>query len=67
MAGINLDADLGVRGFLKGTKDMEDALQDVSNELEDVAKEGEQGLEKLSDKLIEAKKQQIKLQIQEKA
>lgn len=56
MAGINLDANLGVRGFLKGTKDMEEALQDVSNELEDVAKEGEQGLEKLSDKLIEAKK-----------
>lgn len=56
MAGINLDADLGVRGFLKGTKDMEEALQDVSNELEDTAKEGDKGLEKLSDKLIEAKK-----------
>lgn len=56
MAGINLDADLGVRGFLKGTKDMEEALQDVSDELESTAKEGDKGLEKLSDKLIEAKK-----------
>lgn len=56
MAGINLDADLGVRGFLKGTKDMEEALQDVSDELENTAKEGDKGLEKLSDKLIEAKK-----------
>lgn len=56
MAGINLDADLGVRGFLKGTKDMEEALQDVSDELESTAKEGDKGLEKLSDKLLEAKK-----------
>lgn len=56
MAGINLDADLGVRGFLKGTKDMEEALQDVSDELETTAKEGDKGLEKLSDKLLEAKK-----------
>jgi hypothetical protein len=56
MAGINIDADLGVRGFLKGTKDMEEALQDVSDELEDTAKEGDKGLEKLSDKLAEAAK-----------
>lgn len=56
MAGINLDADLGVRGFLKGTKDMEEALQDVSDELETTAKEGDKGLEKLSDKLAEAAK-----------
>jgi len=56
MAGINLDADLGVRGFLKGTKDMEEALADVSDELESTAKEGDKGLEKLSDKLAEAAK-----------
>jgi len=56
MAGINLDADLGVKGFLKGTKDMEAALEDVSDELETVAKTGDDGLEKLSDKLKEAKK-----------
>lgn len=56
MAGINIDADLGVRGFLKGTKDMEEALADVSDELEDTAKEGDKGLEKLSDKLAEAAK-----------
>lgn len=56
MAGINLDADLGVRGFLKGTKDMEAALTDVSDELETTAKEGDKGLEKLSDKLAEAAK-----------
>lgn len=56
MAGINLDADLGVRGFLKGTKDMEDALQDVSDELEDVGKSGENELETLADKLKAAKR-----------
>lgn len=56
MAGINIDADLGTRGFLKGTKDMEEALQDVSDELETTAKEGDKGLEKLSDKLAEAAK-----------
>lgn len=56
MAGINIDADLGTRGFLKGAKDMEEALQDVSDELETTAKEGDKGLEKLSDKLAEAAK-----------
>jgi len=56
VAGINIDADLGVRGFLKGTKDMESALADVSDELENTAKEGDKGLEKLSDKLAEAAK-----------
>ena len=56
MAGINIDADLGVRGFLKGTDNMEEALQDVSDELENTAKEGDKGLEKLSDKLAEAAK-----------
>lgn len=56
MAGINLDADLGVRGFLKGTKDMEEALDDVSDALEDTAKAGDDGVEKLSDKLKEAKR-----------
>lgn len=54
MAGINIDADLGVRGFLKGTNDMEEALQDVSDELEDVGKSGEKGLEKVTDKIAEA-------------
>lgn len=56
MAGINLDANLGVTGFLKGTKDMEQALENVSDELDDVAKSGENDLEKLSDKLKEAKR-----------
>lgn len=56
MAGINLDADLGVRGFLKGTKDMEEALDDVSDALEDTAKAGDDGVDKLSDKLKEAKR-----------
>jgi len=57
MAGINISADLDAKSFLKGTKDMEGALENVSDELETVAKEGEQGLEKLSDKLKEAQKQ----------
>lgn len=57
MAGINIDADLGVRGFLKGTKDMEKALEDVSDELETVAKTGDDGLESLADKLKEARKE----------
>lgn len=56
MAGINIDADLGTRGFLKGTKDMEAALEDVSDELENTGKEGDKSLEKLSDKLAEAAK-----------
>lgn len=55
MAGINIDADLGVRGFLKGTKDMEKALEDVSDELETVAKTGDDGLESLADKLKQAR------------
>jgi acylphosphatase len=56
MAGVNLDADLGVKGFVKGTKDMEKALEDVSDELETVAKTGDDGLETLADKLKEAKR-----------
>lgn len=56
MAGINIDADLGVKGFLKGTNDMEKALEGVSDELEIVAKDGDKSLEKLSDKLKEAQK-----------
>lgn len=56
MAPINIDADLGVRGFLKGTKDMETALESVSDELDDVAKSGENDVERLADKLKEADK-----------
>ncbi len=56
MAGINIDADLGVKGFLKGTDSMEKGLEDVADELEAVAKGGDDSLEKLSDKLKEAAK-----------
>lgn len=56
MAGINLGANFEAKPFIKGTKDMEEALQDVSDALEETAKDGDKGLEKLSDKLLEAKK-----------
>lgn len=56
MAGINVGLDLGVKGFIQGTKDVEEALDDVSDALEATAKEGDDGLEKLSDKLKEAKR-----------
>lgn len=57
MAPINIDANLGVKDFVKGTKDMENALENVSDELETVGKSGDQDLEKLSDKLKEARKE----------
>jgi hypothetical protein len=56
MAGINLDANLGVKGFVKGTKDMEDALEGVADELESVGKSGENELDSLTDKIKAAKK-----------
>lgn len=56
MAGINVDAKVGASGFIKGTKDMEKALDDVSEAMEDVAKSSEQDVDKLTDKLKEAKR-----------
>jgi len=56
MAGINVDAKLGASGFVKGAKDMEKALDDVSEAMEDVAKSGDQDVDKLTDKLKEAKR-----------
>lgn len=56
MAGINVDAKLGASGFVKGAKDMEKALDEVSEAMEDVAKSGDQDVDKLTDKLKEAKR-----------
>lgn len=56
MAPINIDANLGAKGFIKGAKDMENALENVSDELDNVAKSGAQDVEKLADKLKEADK-----------
>lgn len=56
MAPIKIEAGIGADEFIKGTKDMEKALENVSDEMEDVAKSGDKDLEKLSDKLKEAKR-----------
>ena len=47
--GISINFLADVRDFLKGTKNVEDELDDVADSLDDVAKEGEQATEKLED------------------
>lgn len=47
--GISINFLADVRDFLKGTKNVEDELDDVADSLDDVAKEGEQSTEKLQD------------------
>lgn len=56
MAGINVGMELGVKGFIKGTNDVEKALDDVSDAMEDVAKSGDKDVDKLTDKLKQAKR-----------
>lgn len=57
MAGtIKISSDLDARGFLKGTENMEDALEDVSKELKDTSKDGDKALETLENSFAEAAK-----------
>jgi hypothetical protein len=47
--GISINFLADVRDFLKGTKNVEDELDDVADALDDVARDGEQATEKLED------------------
>lgn len=47
--GISINFLADVRDFLKGTKNVEDELDDVADSLDDVAREGDQATEKLED------------------
>jgi len=47
--GISINFLADVRDFLKGTKNVEDSLDDVADSLDDVAKEGEQSTDKMAD------------------
>ena len=47
--GIVINFLSDVRDFLRGTENVEDALDDVADSLEDVAKDGDKAAEKLSD------------------
>jgi polyhydroxyalkanoate synthesis regulator phasin len=55
--GLNIDANLGVKGFLRGTKDMTGALEDVSDELKSTGKDGEISVEKITNSLDDLAKQ----------
>lgn len=52
--GISINFLADVRDFLRGTKNVEDSLDDVASSLDDVAKEGDQSIEKLTDGFREA-------------
>jgi hypothetical protein len=57
MAGtIKISSDLDARGFLKGTSNMEEALEDVSKDLKDTSKDGDKALENLEKSFAEAAK-----------
>lgn len=47
--GISINFLADVRDFLKGTKNVEDELDDVADSLDDVAREGDQATQKLED------------------
>jgi hypothetical protein len=53
---IKISSDLDARGFLKGTSNMEDALEDVSKELDKTGKEGVKDIDKLENKFADAAK-----------
>jgi hypothetical protein len=57
MAGtIKISSDLDARGFLKGTSNMEEALEDVSKELDKTGKDGVKDVDKLENKFSDAAK-----------
>lgn len=47
--GIKVSAGIEAKDFIRGVGDMTDALQDVSEELKDTAKDGEISVDKLAD------------------
>lgn len=47
--GIKVSAGIEAKDFIRGAGDMTDALQDVSEELKDTAKDGEISVDKLAD------------------
>ena len=51
--GISINFLADVRDFLKGTKNVEDSLDDVADSLDDVVKDGDQATEKLEDSFRE--------------
>ena len=57
MAGtIKISSDLDARGFLKGTSNMEEALEDVSKDLKDTSKDGDKALDNLEKSFADAAK-----------
>lgn len=56
MAGINIDANLDGRNFIKSVDNMADALQDLEDEVKQVQKDGDKSLEKLETSFAEVAK-----------
>lgn len=56
MAGINIDANLDGRNFIRGVGDITEALEDLQDEVTDVQKDGEKSLEKLESSFAEVAK-----------
>lgn len=54
--GLNLDIGANTRDFQKGTKDVETALEKVSDALDDVSRDGEKSAEKLERSFSEAQR-----------
>ena len=53
MAGISLDMNANVKGFLKGVDDVEGALTDLSGTLDDVVRDAKKSGDKLGDSLAD--------------
>ena len=56
MAGINIDANLDGRNFIRGVGDMTEALEDLQDSVTDVQKDGDKSLEKLEKSFAEVAK-----------
>ena len=56
MAGINVDAKIGAKGFVQGIDDMVGALEDLQDSVTEVQKDGDASLEKLEKSFAEVAK-----------
>ncbi len=56
MAGINIDANLDGRNFIRGVGDMGEALENLQDSVTDVQKDGDKSLEKLEKSFAEVAK-----------
>jgi hypothetical protein len=56
MAGINIDANLDGRNFIRGVGDMGEALEELQDSVTDVQKDGDKSLEKLEKSFAEVAK-----------